>query len=175
MGKHLIIGLLAIAPLTFALELGEELTVLADKGGTATSTYYRSGTKPTTDKGSKAAVQAGKYMTNIFPVRTASMSPGRVGPDEMPEVPPSYVMTNPVFIIGDDALSLDWLQRNRTFLEEQSAVGLVVNVETAERMNAIRKLAGQGIKISISPGDGLSEALGIKHYPFYLGKDGVMR
>ncbi|EIF42852.1 hypothetical protein DOK_11746 [gamma proteobacterium BDW918] len=175
MGKYLVVGLLAVAPYALALEVGPELTVLSDKGGVSTSSYYRSQPTSASDTKSKRPASAGNYMSSIFPIRTKAMAPGKVGPDEMPKVPPSYVMTNPIFIIGDDPLSLDWLKRNKAFLAGESAVGLVVNVETPARMNEIRRIAGPGVKITISPGDELSESLGIKHYPFYLGRNGVMR
>ncbi|POP51567.1 integrating conjugative element protein [Zhongshania marina] len=178
MGRNLaLIGaLLSITNTSvFALELGDELTVLTDRGGTAVSTYYYSKEQANSDTEQHLSIPRSGYMKGIFPIRTTLMSPGEVGADEMPNLPPAYQINTPMFIIGDDPVSLQWLQDNSEFLESKRAVGVVVNIETPERMNEIRKMVSTKVPISVAPGDDIARTLGIKHYPFYVDRDGVMR
>jgi integrating conjugative element protein (TIGR03765 family) len=178
MGRNLaLMGmLLSIANTSaFGLELGDELTVLADRGGIAVSTYYYSKEQSVADTEQHLSIPTTGYMKGIFPIRTTLMSPGEVGEEEMPNLPPSYQINTPMFIIGDDPVSLQWLQDNSEFLESKSAVGIVVSIETPERMNEIRKMVSMKVPISVAPGDDIARTLGIKHYPFYVDRDGVMR
>lgn len=113
--------------------------------------------------------------TSMYPVRTPSMKVGRVGRDEGKDIPRHAMATRQMFIIGDDPVSRDWLARNKDFLRAKRAVGLVVNVESKERMNVLKRIAGHGLLLQAMPGESLSRSMGIKHYPFYIDKDGIMR
>tara|TARA_R110001592_G_scaffold316364_1_gene592796 strand:+ start:33511 stop:34041 length:531 start_codon:yes stop_codon:yes gene_type:complete len=176
MGRSLVTlwFLFLISESVYALDMGSPLSVIADKGGVAVSTYFDSSAKSAYDK-KVAEAKSAPFMLGIFPVRTKAMSVGAVGPEEMPNLPASYQIVTPMFIIGDDPVSLRWLVDNRELLISKKAVGLVVNVETSARMDEIRRTAGEGILLSVSPGDDIAESLGIKHYPFYVDRNGVMR
>lgn len=159
-----------------ALEVGDPLIVIADRGGVEVSTYFQSQKKENANKRTAAAkTNRQSFMSGVFPIRTTAMSVGPVGPDEGKKIPPAYLLTTPMFIVGDDPVSLRWLADNHSFLMEKSAVGLIVNIETPARMVQIQNTVGKGLKLSVAPGDDIAESLGIKHYPFYVDAQGVMR
>jgi integrating conjugative element protein (TIGR03765 family) len=85
------------------------------------------------------------------------------------------MVSRPLFIIGYDPVSIQWLSNNREFLASNNAVGLVVSVQTVEQMNELQRIAGKGITMQPSPGDRLAEHMRIRHYPFYMDSHGVMR
>ncbi len=47
----------------------------------------------------------------------------------------------PVFIIGDDPFSLRWISEHLEILKSLNALGLVVNVESVERMEVLQQRA----------------------------------
>ena len=85
------------------------------------------------------------------------------------------MVSRAMFLIGYDPVSMSWLKENRQFLASKSAVGFVVNVQTIPQMNELQSIAGEGITLQPMPGDRFAEHMNIKHYPFYLDRDGVMR
>ena len=115
-----------------------------------------------------------KLVHSHFPVVTASMSVGRVTEDEARDV--KYQMaTRPMFIIGYDPVSIKWLYSNKELLKEKKAIGLVVNIQTKEQMEELQSIVGDGVLMQPTPGDRLAEHLKIRHYPFYMDNQGVMR
>ena len=115
-----------------------------------------------------------KLVHSHFPVVTASMSVGRVTEDEARDV--KYQMaTRPMFIIGYDPVSIKWLSSNKELLKEKKAIGLVVNIQTKEQMEELQSIVGDGVLMQPTPGDRLAEHLKIRHYPFYMDNQGVMR
>jgi integrating conjugative element protein (TIGR03765 family) len=115
-----------------------------------------------------------KLINAHFPVVTASMSVGKVTEDDGKEIK-YQVVTRPMFIIGYDPVSINWLKSNHALLAEKKAIGLVVNVENTEQMEALQRLVGTDVMMQPTPGDRLSEHLKIKHYPFYIDNQGVLR
>ena len=66
-----------------ALEVGDPLTVIADRGGVEVSTYFQSQKKENANKRTAAAkTNRQSFMSGVFPIRTTAMSVGPVGPDE---------------------------------------------------------------------------------------------
>ncbi|KTD09324.1 integrating conjugative element protein [Legionella jamestowniensis] len=78
--------------------------------------------------------------------------------------------SNPVFIIGDDAASYQWLQANAKKLEEAQALGFVANINTSEQLQALQRLT----KAPLLPAnvDDLMELFQETHYPLaFFGKE----
>ena len=80
-----------------------------------------------------------------------------------------------MFIIGYDSVSINWLKQNRRFLKEKRAIGLVGNVATVGEMNHLQSLAGEGILLQATNGEQMAKAINLRHYPFFVDKNGVMR
>lgn len=174
MGKNLILALTYVGVGLVSGGASAELNVIADMGGQDVKGYFTtqnkwSKTKPITTPSNPVA-----YMQSVFPIVTTKMTLGPVGPNEGPDTP-SYSVVRPIFIIGDDPTSLKWLATNTDRFVESGAVGLVVNVKTPARMNAIRAIAGKNLMITAVSGDDMAEAMNIQHYPFYMDREGVLR
>ena len=70
----------------------------------------------------------------------------------------------PLFIIGFDDVSINWLQANQNYLAGKRAVGLVVNIETKNQMVLLRQLAGNDCSYRHT-WERNGAALNIRHYP----------
>lgn len=170
-------GLLASSVMAETFEHGRYKTVvLEDRGGLNIRKYIPTIQNSESWRQERFAERGTKKLVNgMYPVKTPSMQVGPVGPDEGKDIPAMAMSMRAMFIIGDDPVSWHWLSNNREFLKDKKAVGLVVNVDSAQRMNALTQIAGEGLVLQPTPGEDLAKHLGIRHYPFYLDKDGVMR
>ncbi|SOC44699.1 integrating conjugative element protein [Shinella sumterensis] len=104
---------------------------------------------------------------DMLPVRSDRLSQG----DEPRRVIQAPGLT-PMFLVGDDERSRAWLRERGHILRDLNAVGLVVNVETAEALANLRKLAGS-LTLSPSSGDDLAGRLGLRHYPVLITATGI--
>lgn len=172
MGRYIVAAALLVASPVIAQPETEGLIVLEDRGGVSITKYTQSVTEKTGERAK--APPPSFHMANLFPVVTPSMSPGPVGAEEGPRLKKHNII-RPFFIIGDDPASLDWLAQNREMLTDKMAAGMVVNVQSAARMNAIRQIAGKAMILTAVSGEDISEKLNIRHYPFYMDQNGVMR
>lgn len=150
--------LIALGCFTMQAQAGPALIIVQDLGGASALPYYEPINAEPQASGPTAP------MTNVtaamgFPVQTAALTPARFA---------SRIINSPglqpFFLVGDDELSRQWLQARRTALQQMQVPGIAVNVESAERLAAIRGWAG-GLSISPAPGDDLAQRLGIEHYP----------
>ena len=73
----------------------------------------------------------------------------------------------PLFLVGDDELSRTWLSQRREQLQQLQAVGIVINVASAERFAEVQRWAGT-LQIVPAPADDLVQRLGIRHYPLLI-------
>ncbi|MCY1366925.1 integrating conjugative element protein [compost metagenome] len=99
---------------------------------------------------------------SMLPVRSSRLSPGEVARRvlEAPGLPP-------FFLVGDDERSRAWLQQRALRLRDLGAVGLVVNISSAESLAALRALA-PGLSLAPVAGDDLATRLGLHHYPVLI-------
>ena len=80
--------------------------------------------------------------------------------------PPGF--SQPLFVVGDDEDSRDWLRAHKDLLQKLHALGFVTNVNKASRLHALEALAGMPLQpVDI---DGLSELLQVEHYPYVLNE-----
>lgn len=149
--------------------------VIADRGGQSIDYYMSRVMKSSTSSASNNSPGSPQLpWQKMFPVVTNSMSVGRVTPEEGKDI--KYQMAiQPLFIVGYDPVSISWLRTNQKLLKDKKAVGLVVNVRNHSEMEQLQDAVGPGIPLQPTPGDSLSKALNIKHYPFYMDRDGVLR
>jgi integrating conjugative element protein (TIGR03765 family) len=151
-------------------------TVIEDRGGVPIQKYIPNIQTPDDWAKERYQDRGNKKLTeSMYPVRTPSMTVGRVGLVEGEKIPKIAMQIKSMFIIGDDPVSIRWLVNNREFLRNNKAIGLVVNVENKERMAALKHVAGKGVLLQPIPGKGMAETMGIRHYPFFVNEDGIMR
>lgn len=141
-----------------AASSAQRLIVLDDQGGRPFALHGK-----TNREGISTTPPRGISFKQSFPVRTAQLSPG-----ELVTTPvPSHKGQWPVFVIGNDAFSLGWIEVNKNYLVELGAKGFVVSVASeAEWLELKDWLAPLDVKAV--PGDAFHEVFGITHYPFLL-------
>lgn len=98
----------------------------------------------------------------LLPIRSGSL---RTGPVETRPV--SLPGITALFLIGDDPRSHAWLQQRLPDLQRLGAAGLVVNVESADTLQALRDRA-PGLSLTPVPGDDLAQRLGLSRYPLLI-------
>ena len=98
----------------------------------------------------------------LLPIRSPSLRPGPVEnrPVNLPGI-------TALFLIGDDPRSHTWLQQRLPDLQRLGAAGLVVNVESAAALQALRDRA-PGLSLTPAPGDDLAQRLGLNRYPVLI-------
>jgi integrating conjugative element protein (TIGR03765 family) len=97
---------------------------------------------------------------SMLPVRSAKLVPGAPVVKRMPGM-------RPFFLVGDEGTSRAWLQTQREALRKLGAVGLVVNVETLEGLNALRRIV-PGVMLAPVSGDDLAIRLKLATYPVLI-------
>lgn len=98
-----------------------------------------------------------------FAVKTLSMTPGTVNSHRST----AQHLSHPVFLIGDDALSIRWLKANKTQLNKLHALGLLVNMTNSNVLHRIQTLA-PNLKLLPISADGIHQFLDIDHYPVLI-------
>jgi len=93
------------------------------------------------------------------------MTPGRVRARRIDR--PGLI--RPVFIVGADPISLQWLHIHAAQLKKHQATGIAVNVENAHQLKRLQNAAG-GITISPVPGQKIARQLSLSHYPVLVSK-----
>ena len=80
--------------------------------------------------------------------------------------------TRPLFLIGSDSRSRQWLQTHRDRLKEIGAVGMLVQAETMDDLRTIARLA-DGLSILPASGSDIAKALSVSHYPVLISAHGI--
>lgn len=150
------------------------LIVVEDHGGVSALPYYQALNPQDSGSASSPAPVPKPRIGNpadaeaaMLPVRSARLSPG----DEPRRVIRAPGLT-PLFLIGDDDRSRTWLRQRQAALRDLQAVGLVVNVASAEALASLRHLAPDLVLSPVS-GDDLAGRLGIRHYPVLITATGI--
>ncbi len=103
----------------------------------------------------------------LLPVVTHNLHPGR-----QPRLALSLPGMTPLFLIGDDPLSTEWLRQHRDELKTLHVTGLVVNVTTLARLNALRAIAPTLTLLPVSADD-MAKHLPITAYPVLITDKGL--
>ncbi|HIE4272001.1 TPA: integrating conjugative element protein [Pseudomonas aeruginosa] len=155
------------------LAQAEALIVVKDRGGPSALPYYDAlNLQQRVGVGAPRIeiphLPAGAVSeANMLPVQSMRLSPGAVTRQVM-EAPG----LQPHFLVGDDERSRAWLKLRAPRLRELGAVGLVVNVSSAESLTALRALV-PGLPLSPVAADDLAERLGLRHYPVLITATGL--
>ncbi|MFZ7187108.1 integrating conjugative element protein [Avibacterium avium] len=153
----------------FVSTASAELTVIADLGGESAVRFYE-GIQPEYDESAPSypnAIPQTITEADMLPVVSHRLTPGKVQPMEF-----ELVEMTPIFLVGTDDLSKQWLVQHYDVLLANHAVGLVVNVPTLEELNVLRRLV-PNLPLLPTPADDLSERLKLVHYPALITETGV--
>lgn len=151
----------------------DTLIVVEDRGGASALPYYEALNLQSRSDMTSPRIKIPRPPANAFnesamlPVRSLRLSPGDVTRRviEAPGLPP-------LFLVGDDERSRAWLRQRAQHLHELNAVGLVVNVASAEALATLRTLV-PGLSLAPVAGDDLAERLGLHHYPVLITATGI--
>jgi integrating conjugative element protein (TIGR03765 family) len=142
----------------------EPLTVIYDSGDTLPLEPYLPKRAPqekvTTQK------KNGQLPFNL-PITTPSMQPGKVtaSPKAL------RYLQQPLFLVGADQISRDWLAERRDQLIQLGAVGLLVEAKDRQEVEAVLAIA-EGLRLVPASAEGFAAKLGLTHYPILLSKEG---
>lgn len=146
------------------------LIVVEDRGGYSALPYYealnpQADTPPVPRADSRPPRSYSE--ADMLPVRSPALTPGIVTPRSIqaPGLPP-------LFLIGDDERSRAWLSKQQSKLRQLSARGLVVQVENAAALQALRSLA-PGLELVPVAGDDMAQRLNLSHYPVLITATGI--
>lgn len=156
--------------------LAEGLTVIYDAGNTlplseytTEGAYEKSPTKaPRRSETTTSEKETQLPPMTLLPIRTPSMSPGKVTL-RTHRIPHFQV---PLFIVGSDRLSKDWLQQRKDDLTAVNAVGLLVAAETERDINDMMALA-EDLWLFAASGEDIAAELNLRHYPVLISKIGI--
>ena len=103
----------------------------------------------------------------LLPVVTHNLHPG-----QQPRLALNLSGMTPLFLIGDDPLSTEWLRQHRDALKTLHATGLVVNIATLARLNVLRAIAPALTLLPVSADD-MAKHLPITSYPVLITDKGL--
>lgn len=78
----------------------------------------------------------------------------------------------PLFLVGHDVASLEWLAQHAQRLQDLGASGLAVEVADAPALRRIQA-AAPGVDIWPVSGDDIAERLELQHYPVLITPTGL--
>ncbi|MGL4725374.1 MAG: integrating conjugative element protein [Scandinavium sp.] len=153
-----------LVPLLFSVSASAALTVVADLGGEPMAPLFAAIAPVPEDRSEPAPVPLTQA---IYPVVSTRLHPGSVALRSLslPGMPP-------VFLLGDDPLSIHWLEKKRQALSSLHAVGLVVNVASAARFQVLQQHAGKLLLVPVS-GDDMAQRLKLEFYPVLITNNGL--
>jgi integrating conjugative element protein (TIGR03765 family) len=114
-------------------------------------------------------------LSNLLPLHSPGLEVGDCADSSLnPEVLTRLAQGNPrpFFLIGSDAVSLQWLAYHRDTLRSLGAVGMLVQADTEADVRRVAEVA-RGLSITLGSGSDLAAALGIDRYPVLITADGI--
>ncbi|MDZ7770154.1 MAG: integrating conjugative element protein [Woeseiaceae bacterium] len=95
----------------------------------------------------------------VLPISSPGLTPGVVTGRTH-----TQPFTRPFFLVGSDARSRRWLHEHQALLADLGAVGMLVEAQSVEDIQAMRALA-RGLPLLPAAGTDIARALGVDHYP----------
>jgi integrating conjugative element protein (TIGR03765 family) len=152
--------------LLLPLAANSELIVVADLGGEPAAPWYEA-ISPEPMTSPQESSPKPFQEEDLLPIVTGNMQPGL-----LKRRPLSLIGMSPIFLIGDDVLSKQWLSEQRSRLQSLDATGLVVNVADIERLEELREIAGELTLLPVS-GEDLATRLQLTTYPVLITETGL--
>lgn len=156
-----LMGILCVA-LGVGAGAREPLIVIYDSGDTLPLAPYL----PTPRQNSTPQEPKTQWPFSL-PILTPSMNVGRV------TVTPKALryLQQPLFLIGADPVSREWLTAKREQLIRVGAVGLLIEAKDRQDVEAVLAIA-DGLRLVPASAEGFAAQLGLTHYPILLSKAG---
>lgn len=110
-------------------------------------------------------------VAHLVPIRSPGLTPGPV-PTRSLVLPHRGTISRPLFLIGSDARSRQWLIDHRDRLQAIGAVGMLVQAESVADVKAVAALA-RGLPVLPASADDIARALGIRHIPVLISRRGI--
>lgn len=151
------------------------LNVIADLGGESTAPLFdainnenNEFTPPwSLNSTETSAYPAPADISDMLPVTTPEMQAGKVVSREL-----NLTGMTPVFLVGDDVLSREWLALRRDELKRRHATGLVVNVSDKAALAELRQLI-PGVTLLPASASEIARRLQLSHYPVLITSTGL--
>ncbi|EBA8598821.1 integrating conjugative element protein [Salmonella enterica] len=151
------------------------LNVIADLGGESTAPLFdainnenNEFTPPRSLNSTEtSAYPAPADISDMLPVSTPEMSAGKVVSREL-----NLTGMTPVFLVGDDALSREWLALRRDELKRRHAIGLVVNVSDKAALAELQQLI-PGVTLLPASASEIARRLQLSYYPVLITSTGL--
>ena len=106
-------------------------------------------------------------LASLLPIRSPGLTPGPVQPKTH-----DRPFARPFFLIGSDSFSRQWLLEHRERLKEIGALGMLVQADTMDDLQATAKLAA-GLSVMPASASDIAKALGLSHYPVLITPLGI--
>ncbi|ABS47433.1 MULTISPECIES: integrating conjugative element protein [Yersinia pseudotuberculosis complex] len=163
----LMMSAILISPINYAA-----LTVVGDLGGESAEPYLDAvSTQPNefspAEKWVLPLPPTSISIAAALPVHTPELTPGAVSARtlNLPGIPP-------IFIVGDDELSRQWLSLHANKLQRIGAIGFVVNVTSLSRLQSLNTLVPE-VEMAPVSGSDLARRLQLTHYPLLITEKGL--
>lgn len=164
--NKVMLGLIGLMGL-ISLQAHTELQVIADLGGESAVRFYEP-IQPIIDDTSPApGIPSELKEADLLPIVSHVMTPGQVESRKF-ELPAML----PIFLVGEDNLSQQWLAAHRDKLLQMQATGMVVHVSNPKSLNRLREIASPLTLMPISADD-LAQRLHLTHYPVLIDSQGL--
>ncbi len=108
-----------------------------------------------------------------LPVQTPSMTPGRVQPRRLPALHGKMGGSRPLFLVGADLWSLQWLRKNMARLVALQAVGMIIAARHPDDVSILRH-AAVPLPLIVASAEAIATTLGLRHYPVLIAPPGLM-
>ncbi|MDP8189078.1 integrating conjugative element protein [Pasteurella skyensis] len=146
-----------------------ELKVIADLGGESAVRFYEP-IQPIHSENAPRhpnAIPPFVPEEKMLPVISHKWTLGKVSPKSV-----NLPGATPLFLIGADDTSINWLQAKKQYLISINATGLVINVKNMEQLRQLRQVE-PSLKLIPAPADSLGDRLNIYHYPLLITSKGI--
>lgn len=78
-------------------------------------------------------------------------------------------LLHPLFVVGDDSASLQWLKRHRQALQASHAIGLIIQASSIDSLQKIQAAAGH-LALYPAKAKAVSERFGVDCYPVLISQ-----
>lgn len=139
------------------------LEVIADHGGKPAAPYYKLLEGQAPEPPAQIIIPLQVTTADMLPVRSQRLTPGVVEPRAIRLLG----LATPLFLVGDDSASLQWLAQRQPALMQLGAIGWAVNVADAQGLQRLRD-AADGLAVLPIHGDDLAGRIPLQHYPVLI-------
>jgi integrating conjugative element protein (TIGR03765 family) len=148
-----------------------EVTVIFDSGNTRSLAPYLEILEPServnNNQPTRSNTLGAADIQTLLPICSPGLSPGPVQSRAH-----NRPFARPFFLIGSDPRSRQWLVKHRERLKAIGAVGMLVQADSLEDLQATASLSG-GLPIMPASAADIANVLGISHYPVLVTSQGI--